>query len=118
MFCPCGCKSKTQGLQSLLYMPSNLWDTCQFVKASNLSKLQQVSTQMLEKESLHHLHVDVLEHATCMPKLSHWTFSMLRNATMRASLKGSNPLVQKQSQGIVEVCCNPAANSSEVLSEM
>src|SRR5882762_4791000 len=94
------------------------WDTCQFVKASNLSKLQQGSAQMLEKGSLHHLHVDALEHATCMPQLSHWTFSMLCNATVRASLKGSNPLVQKRSQGIVQVWCNPAANPSEVLSKM
>src|SRR6202521_4116110 len=70
-------RDKNPSFQILLCMLCSFEGTYLFVQASNLSKLQQASSQSVEKESLAQFHSEALQHATCKQGQSHWTSSML-----------------------------------------
>src|ERR1700683_607651 len=84
-------KDKNPFLEILLCMLCSFEDTCLFLKATNLSKLQQAAAQSIETESLVQLCIEGLEHATYKQGQSHLTSSMLYNASMRPFQRESIP---------------------------
>src|SRR6202040_2004815 len=72
-----------------LHMLSSFEGKCLLVQASSPLKTQQAAEQSIRIKSLSQLHFEELEHEHGTQGQSHWTSSMLHNASMKVLLHES-----------------------------